>query len=333
MDNEKKYTIMLVDDNQFNLLFVKNQLESAGYKVTTSLGGLKLFEMLNYKLPDLILLDITMPDMDGITVCKKLKENEIYKSIPVIFLTANEKVEAIIEGFQSGGVDYIKKPFIKEELLMRIKTHINLKETQSELNETIKILSNKNDEISRQNTVIKKINDELKTLSSELKKSAYTDALTGLFNRRFMLPRLKEELMKYERMKLPFSVVMSDIDYFKKVNDTYGHNIGDNVLVELSIILKKESKSTDIVCRWGGEEFLTLLPETDKHSAIEYANRVLNRLRGKSFKAGDRRFNVTATIGISICNEKISTEELIKRADDAMYEGKNNGRNRVVLFQ
>ena len=290
--------VLVVDDNPQNLQVVGNLLKPHNLNLQFVMSGDKVIEAVTEHPPDLILLDIQMPGMDGFEVSRTLHQHPLYTDIPVIFLTAAYKdEESIVKGFQSGGVDYVTKPFFSEELIARIKTHLQLK----------------------------KYKEYLKELS-------YTDSLTGLLNRRSMLDRIHEEKKRTRRSGIPFTVVIADVDYFKKVNDTYGHDCGDVVLQEIAKTLKQTVREQDCLARWGGEEFLLLLPETDGGGGITLSNKLRHVVEEMNVECRSNRIHVTMTFGISDCNLENSITECIKQADEALYKGKEEGRNRCIIY-
>jgi two-component system, cell cycle response regulator len=224
-------TIMVVDDTQENILVLQQALASIGYNISVAFDGEMALNLIPKLKPDLILLDVMMPKVDGFEVCRRLKKDPELADIPIIFITAMGTTEDVLKGFEVGAVDYIMKPFNLKEVCARVKTHL--------------ILS----------AAIKKLIQDTET-----------DSLTGLFNRRAFLKKIEEEAMRTKRSQKPFSILFSDIDFFKKINDTYGHAAGDDVLKKISTLLNTEKREVDQVARWGGEEFLILLPETDPNS-------------------------------------------------------------------
>jgi len=266
---------------------------------------------------DLILLDIMMPDIDGYEVCRQLKKDESVKNIPVIFLSALNDVSAKVKGFKIGAVDYISKPFQIQEVLARVKTHLLL-QTQQQL------LSTKNTELKIKNKLIEEQASKLETMVRK-------DFLTGISNRRDFLEKSKIEENRFYRTQKKFSIVMIDIDKFKTVNDTFGHECGDNVLIAVSQELTKVLRKHDIVARWGGEEFICLLVDTEVDSARIVSEKIRKTMENYQYRYGDTPFSVTVTIGVCLFDGSFSIEECIRRADKALYEGKEMGRNQVVI--
>jgi len=288
-------TIMIVDDTKDNISILRRFLAKFGFKITVAFNGEMALDLIPKLKPDLILLDVMMPGIDGYEVCIRLKKDAELKNIPVIFITARGETEDVVEGFEAGAVDFIMKPFRLEEVYARVKTHLTL------------------------SAALKKL-----TLDNE------TDPLTGLFNRRTFLEKLENEAMRFKRTQNPFSILFGDIDLFKKINDTYGHSAGDAVLVNISSILNTEKREIDQVARWGGEEFLVLLPETNLKGAILSGNKIRKSISAKPIIHEGQEIHVTMSFGVSEYNGETPIEKTIDLADQRLYLAKNSGRNKVV---
>jgi len=291
----KSKTILVVDDTIANLDILVGLLSE--YDVIDTASGREVLDIVKEEKVDLILLDIMMPDIDGYEVCRKLKSNANTKDIPVIFITAKTDEESIEKAYSIGGSDYVTKPFRPKELLARVKRELQLKSYQ----------------------------EELKMLAS-------TDPMTKLYNRRYFNEIAKNILNGERRNGCELSLMILDIDKFKNINDTYGHNIGDEVIIFISDILRKNQRESDVICRYGGEEFVILLPETSLKNAVFVAEKI-RKCIAKSMVSvgGEESFSVSISIGVSkidVLNES-NIEAALKRADDALYEAKNLGRNRV----
>ncbi len=288
-------TIMIVDDTQANVLVLQRALASIGYNISVAFDGEMALNLIPKLKPDLILLDVMMPKIDGIEVCRRLKKDEELMGIPIIFITAKGDVENILEGFEVGAVDYIMKPFNLKEVIARVKTHLVL------------------------SAAIKK-----------LIQDSETDSLTGLFNRRTFLKKIENEAMRTKRNQKPFSILFGDIDFFKKINDTYGHAAGDDVLIKISKLLNTEKREIDQVARWGGEEFLILLPETDLKGAAQLGNKIREQVSANPFIFEDQKIPITMSFGVSKYSGDTSIEKTIDQADQRLYLAKNSGINKVV---
>lgn len=299
---EKKGKILIVDDSPSNIQIVNNILK-IDYDIFFATTGEDAIKNAPKILPDLILLDILMPNMNGYDVIKVLKNEPLTKDIPVIFTTALDNVENEIKGLEAGAVDYITKPVVGAILKARVDTHVELKKQK----------------------------DFLRNLST-------IDGLTGISNRRM----LDEYIEKYYRLgirkKLPLSILMLDIDYFKFYNDFYGHIKGDECLKSIASILKNSLKrGYDLAARYGGEEFCCVLPETELKDAIKVAERIQDSVKESKMEhlASPIVKYVTLSIGIysSVPTEKTDHNKFIQKADEALYMAKNNGRNRIMFIE
>ena len=291
-------TILVVDDTETNIEILLDLL-SPHYDIMAALDGVTALEIAQEENIDLILLDIMMPDMDGYQVCKKLKENRATKDIPIIFITAKMDEDSIEKAYDIGGTDYVTKPFKPKELLARVKTQLTM-----------------------QNLI-----EKLKLLSS-------TDPMTKLYNRRYFNKISEHTFETAKRDKKDISIIMLDIDKFKNINDTYGHQVGDNAIIKLAEILLDNQRKSDITCRYGGEEFVLLLPNTSNTGATILANKIRACVEENIIKLNTKdELRFTVSIGVSQVdiNNEINIESSLKRADDALYNAKCSGRNRVCI--
>jgi diguanylate cyclase (GGDEF)-like protein len=328
-----KRSILIVDDNPQNIQLVASHLRQEGYRISFSQSGRDVLQKIEKVSFDLILLDIMMPEMDGFEICTRVREHPEYREVPIIFLTAKIDKESIVKGFEVGAVDYIVKPFHGSELLARIRTHLDLKAYREKV-EQINIQLNKEilNGIKMQEE-LEASKAELEKMNRKLYEKATKDALTKLFNRRKMTDLIEYEYDRALRNKLPFSIIITDIDHFKKVNDTYGHDCGDVVLEEVSETLMAMIRKQDQVGRWGGEEFLLLLPETDTEGALILAEKIRAEIEKSCYYCDQTKLKITMTFGISsFCDEK-TDKTVMKEADLALYDGKNSGRNRCITYQ
>ncbi len=305
-----KAKILLVEDDKLQARFTKEYLESIGYEVVWVDGGKLAIKTVKAQPIDLILLDRILPDLDGNEVCRWLKLNQDTKGIPVIMLTVKKTTSDKIEGFEAGADDYLPKPYNKTELNARIYAALRTKALQDELREK---------------------NRQLEEVLSKVEILAITDPLTGLYNRRHFESLIEKEFNKTVRYKKPTSCILIDIDYFKSINDEYGHRIGDHILKEMAALIKNCVRKVDTVSRWGGEEFIVLLPETNKEQAIKAAERIINTIRNHEFS--DIRKKITVSLGIaSIPDINVeNAEKLIDACDNALYDAKRKGRNRIEV--
>jgi len=306
--------ILIADDTSLNISMVTVILRSR-YEILAAEDGLSCLESVRKNMPDLILLDVMMPGMDGYEVCRTLKADEATSHIPVIFITSKTEMGDVVKGFESGAVDYITKPFNSHELIARVDTHVAL---VSALND-----------LKTYNESLELITQQLLEKTKELDALARTDFLTGLANRLHILEHMKIEEARILRKTALCSVIIADIDHFKKINDIYGHEAGDIVLKTLAELFKKNTRKQDIVARWGGEEFLFFLPETPGTAAGLMAEKIRTAVDNTIIACPGGEIHATMTFGVAEFSVPLSIEGTIKLADDALYEGKKNGRNRV----
>jgi diguanylate cyclase (GGDEF)-like protein len=303
-------TILLVEDDKLQAEITKDYLVKYGYKVLIAVDGKSAIKTLSSQNVDLVLLDVVLPDISGYDVCRWIKVNDSTRFLPVIMLTIKGSTKDKVEGLRIGADDYLPKPYNEIELNARIYASLRVKSLRDEL--------------------IRK-NQQLEEVLTKLEKIAITDPLTGLFNRRYFESVIEKEFNKTVRYKTPTSCLVIDIDYFKRINDNYGHRKGDEVLKEIARLIKDCLRKVDTIARWGGEEFVILMPGTDSQKAYVAAERIKDTIEKNSFSGINEK--ITISIGISsIPSEYIdSAEKFIDTADNALYEAKAKGRNLIVI--
>jgi len=324
----EKSQILIVDDDPVNLVIMEKMLDSLDVEILKANSGDKAIRLCKKQDFALVLLDAQMPGKDGFETAKKLRSTKKNKELPIIIVSAVSKTkDLILKGYESGAVDYLLKPIEKQLLLSKAKIFCQLHEQKT-------LLESKNTDLGKLN---KKLQQEIvkRTQAEEkLLFQAIRDPLTGLFNRRYLEESLEREIAKSKRHKTPLGLIMLDADHFKIFNDTYGHLAGDVVLKNFSEVLVSYSRKEDIACRYGGEEFVLVLPGTSvgvtKHRAEELRNIVESR---KTVIFEKRKLpNVTISLGVSVLPEHgTNRETLLAAADEALYSAKNSGRNKVVV--
>jgi diguanylate cyclase (GGDEF)-like protein len=308
--------ILIVDDSIVEVKIIRRLLGSK-YEVIEAFDGKSAIEMANKFIPDLILLDIIMPDIDGFSVCKLLKEQTNTADIPIIFITAASAVQDIVKGFEVGGQDYITKPFHSQELCARVKVHLDLKKTREDVQAYATEMANKN--------------KELKSLLVRLEAAATTDFTTGLINRRGMTQRIKSQIAAIKRRSESAIIIFADIDNFKSVNDTYGHECGDKVIKKIANSLKSILREEDVISRWGGDEFLLMLPNTDIDGGKIAAEKIRQSVLERKINYQGKTFSVTLTLGVTELEPELDLDANIKKADQALYCGKYADKNCVYV--
>ncbi len=304
---KNSFNVLIAEDNPVSRRLLEKNLIKAGHDVVSAQDGHEALEIFQRDFFPIIITDWMMPRMNGIELCKAIRENSTQGYVYIVLLTAKDSKDDIIEGLEAGADDYLTKPFNAGELMSRINTGRRILELEKSL---------------------KKANEEIKILS-------ITDSLTGIYNRGFLNDNLTQEIERAKRYGHDLSVILCDIDYFKKVNDVYGHQSGDDVLMKFARCLMGSIRNdVDWVARYGGEEFLIVLPETDIQRAMSVAERLRNEIAKKAFKTQDGKINITASFGVTGWNNrnqgnKISSEIMINRVDHYLYQAKNSGRNRI----
>ena len=264
---------------------------------------------------DIVITDLVMPNMDGMQLCRHIRQDLGRKNIPIIVLTATSDLSEILEVFKVGASDYLVKPFAKEELLARINVHIERNKVNRELRETIKLLKEANEKVE---------------------KMSILDTLTGCYNRGYLSKQIEMEIKRSIRYGKPLSIILSDIDHFKKVNDSFGHQAGDTVLIRFVEIIKSVIRSDmDWIARFGGEEFLIILPETTVSNAEIVAEKLRRMVSHEPICSEDVPISITSSFGVAGIDPGTqsippSFEQMLKIADKNLYLAKKEGRNKVI---
>ncbi|AFG38415.1 diguanylate cyclase [Spirochaeta africana] len=322
------FRVLVVDDEPINLQIAAVMLEKEGVQAAYALSGVEALDRVQAVDFDLFLVDIMMPGMDGIELCRLLQENPRTRDIPLIFLTAISRREVVVQAFEAGAVDFISKPFFGPELVQRVRAHLRIRDLQKRLEASV-------NETSLQILKSVEVEEELRSSQSQLAEAnkvlenwAHRDPLTGLWNRRKAWDLMHYEADRSDRYGRPTGVIMIDLDLFKQVNDTYGHDVGDRMLVEVTGRLAELVRKQDILVRWGGEEFLVVLPETDQPGAEQLAEKMRSEIAGQRFEFAAEQ--LTLSLGIAVRMPGQDWDQVIKRADDALYLAKESGRNRAI---
>ena len=301
--------ILIVDDVTHNIRLLDKILDGVGYNTVFANSGKQALEIIGNKASqiDLILLDLMMPEMDGIEVCNILKSNPMYQDIPIIFITADNSAESFATAFKMGAIDYIKKPFDKAELLLRVENQLKLNKAYAGL---------------------RRSNDELLEAYALLQQLVTVDPLTGLENRRSLVEFGEVQLKLAQRYNFFFSIMMIDLDYFKKINAIYGHPLGDEILKNIAKILKDSLRNVDHLGRFGGDEFVIILPNTNLKNAVVTAEKVREAIANFKHNIEEQIIQATVSIGIASYNPlDDDVNQILERADQALYTAKSSGRN------
>jgi two-component system cell cycle response regulator len=288
--------IVVIDDSPDALALAKARLSKEYVDIFCAASGKSGLEIVRREIPDLILLDVDMPDVSGFEVCRTLKNDADLHNIPIIFLSGSCTQQDKVQGLDLGAVDFVTKPFDAFELRARVRAALRTKR-----------------------------------LHDLLAMHAQLDPLTELFNRRAMDKRLQREWGRIQRHGGTLSFAMLDMDHFKQVNDTYGHSFGDRVLQEVAQALISQCRHIDLPVRYGGEEFAIIIPDETAEQAVSMLERLREAIANTRLRAGDVDVPITASFGVADSSDRPSIEAIIEAADRALYEAKQGGRNRVEL--
>lgn len=323
-------SILIIDDSLVSRTFIGDLLNEVGYKdLILCDSAEEAYQTIGFDDPeqtetelDLVLLDINLPGKSGIEACRELSGHAVFGDVPIIVISGIDVLEGLDAAFSAGATDYITKPPSHTELLARVRSALRLK---SEMNRR---------KAREQDLLV--LNERLAEANLELERLSVTDSLTGLANRRSFNEYLSREWLREQRQQQPFSVIMIDIDHFKKYNDYYGHLKGDVCLQKVSLALQGAlCRATDLLARYGGEEFVAILPNTDIEGAKELATAFHARVRELEIphQASPVAPIVTISIGVTcaIPSQQLTPYQLVDLADKALYKAKQGGRNQSVI--
>jgi len=293
---DQRHTVLVIDDAEDVHRLLQARLRQENINLLEALDGEAGLELAQEHAPSLILLDLDMPDMDGFEVLRHLKENSKTRDIPTIVLSGLQSPADKVIAFDLGAVDYVTKPFDLMELRVRLRSALRMKD-----------------------------------LIHMLGQMAHIDGLTGLWNRAHFNDRWAANVSENDRHSKPLSVALFDLDHFKSINDTYGHPAGDAALQGFAKIIRREVRACDIACRYGGEEFVLIMPSTTPEEAATVCDRIRDEISKVQWSAHPER-TITVSIGIAGATEgvEITPENWLEETDKALYRAKNGGRNRVI---
>ena len=316
MPENNRIDILIVDDREENLLALEACLGDFDLNIVKAKSGNEALARMLEKEFALVLLDVQMPGMDGFEVAELMRGTEMTKRVPIIFVTAiSKEAKHIFRGYEAGAVDYIFKPPEPHILRSKVGVFIQLYQHQKELKEVI--------------CELRKANEKIKQLS-------ILDSLTGCYNRGYLNDQLPKEIKRAMRSRTPMSLILSDIDHFKNVNDCYGHQCGDAVLKKFVDIMQTQiRKDIDWISRYGGEEFVVVLPETELSGGVTTAERLRLTISEAPILYKDKRININASFGVTVFDSfeteiNGTIEKLLHTADERLYEAKRQGRNCVI---
>ncbi len=301
--NRKRYRVLMVEDSRVSLEVYAQRLERRGYQVATAISAEEARVELESGLPDLILLDVFMPKVSGFEFVRELRADPKTARVPIILISALSDTQHIVEGLELGANDYVTKPIVMPILTARMEA------------------------LMRSSELVRRLEVQTELLS----KLAAFDDLTGVYNRRSMFHHLEAELSRCRRYGRSLGILMLDIDHFKRVNDEHGHLVGDQALRWVASTLQNELRSMDFLCRYGGEEFCAILPETNRPGVARAGERLRAAIERSLFEYDDIEMHLSISIGGAswASDESQEVPDLLARADAALLEAKRGGRNQV----
>jgi diguanylate cyclase (GGDEF)-like protein len=297
------FTVAVVDDDDSIRRLIHHMLKESGWNVIEAASSAEATDKLNTNPWDLAILDRKLPDEDGVELCRRLKSDPAFRNRYIVMLTGESEQDDKVKGLDQGADDYITKPFQPKEFMARLRAGKRIVDLQKEL-----LASNR-----------------------RLELLSITDGLTQLYNHRYFQDEFSRKFTEAARYERPLSLALIDIDFFKKVNDTYGHAAGDQVLKEVSSSYVSSIRSSDLAARYGGEEFAVMMPETSLDDAVQFAEKIRATIEASPIQTEAGEIPVTVSIGVSsIPHTKMrSPREMIETADKALYRAKRGGRNQV----
>jgi two-component system, cell cycle response regulator len=295
--------VLVAEDEPVSRLRLQAFLSKWGYTVLAAPDGAEALRIFEQEHPRLVILDRMMPHVDGLDVCRTIRRLGPEPYVYVILLTAQDESDQIVEGFQAGADDYITKPFAVQELEARVRTGARIAELQ----------------------------EQLISARERLRIEATHDSLTGLLNRAAFFDGFHKEVTRARRYKTPLALIMADIDHFKAINDRHGHPIGDAVLRETARRLRGSTRASDVIGRYGGEEFVVAAPDCDMRDALALAERFRTCICSLPIPANDGEVLVTMSLGVAATCDMDEADRLVQVADEALYRAKHAGRNKVEV--
>jgi len=319
-DEAKDLRVLVVDDDRSVLLLLDRVLANAGYTVFTASNGREALNTAMECRAQLILADWLMPEMDGLQFCRALRNTRLGRSVYMVLLTGVEDEARLVEAFEAGVDDYVLKPINPKILLARLRAGERVVSLQNEV------------ECDREE--IRRFAAELAMTNRRLQEAALLDPLTGIPNRRYAMDRIQQEWSAAGRSARPLACMLIDVDHFKRINDTYGHDVGDIVLQRVADVLKHTARTPDVICRIGGEEFLVICPDTDASAAGLCAERLRNAAGAMRIAVGNVTLQITISVGVAAMDSAMpGPDSMIKAADQAVYAAKQSGRNRTCIYR
>jgi diguanylate cyclase (GGDEF)-like protein len=317
-----KGRILVVDDDRLNRIKLSINLEEAGCEVTLAENGEEALEKLRAQPFDTVLLDLMMPIMDGFAVMEQVRADTNLQRIPFIVISGEDDLSSVVRCIEMGAADYLTKPFNAVLLRARIGSCLEKKRSHDREAELFSELQLRYEELQA-------LHDKVHEQAAQLKELSIRDGLTALYNRRHFDEQGASALAQAQRYDQPLSVMIGDIDFFKRINDNFSHAVGDEVLRQVAKILQNNTRDSDIVARYGGEEFVMALPQTSLPHAVALSEKLRILIEAHSWHDIDPELRVTMSMGLCADTQIGSFEKMVAAADEKLYQAKNSGRNRV----
>jgi diguanylate cyclase (GGDEF)-like protein len=310
--------VLVVEDDRAMRVLLEAMLKAAGHEVLTARDGAEALQVIEEAHPQLVITGWNLPVMDGVTLCRKLRESPERRDVYVFILTAKETADSLVEAFEAGADDYLVKPVSQRVFFARLRAAQRVVQLQEEL--------------AHDREQLLRFSRDLAASNERLQRLALTDALTELPNRRSAVERLEQEWALAQRGERTLSCMMVDIDHFKSINDRLGHQAGDEVLKNVAQALRHSARTQDLVCRYGGEEFVVICPDTDLKSAVQCGERLRQKVSELTHPGRGESFSLTVSVGVAERRPDMgSIDALLACADACLYAAKEAGRNRVVV--
>lgn len=325
-----RMTALVVDDEPLNLLLVESLLKPVDLDLVFARDGLEAQQLMGTRTFDLLMFDIMMPEIGGVQLTRWARETPSHKDVPILILTAMAGKDTLMEAFEAGAVDFLTKPFHGPELVYRVKAQLRLRTLQNRMEEFTNELNLQILRAMETEAQLVQSQRALAEANKALADWAHRDTLTGLWNRRKAWDLMDYEAERSNRLNRPIGVAMLDLDQFKSVNDTFGHDVGDQVLKNAALVLTRALRKGDILARWGGEEFLAVFPETDLEGTRAAAEKLRLSVQNANWSLADRP-GMTVSIGVAVKAPETQWDSTLKFADLALYRAKEEGRNRVMV--
>jgi diguanylate cyclase (GGDEF)-like protein len=316
--DDYKMRVLVVEHDRNMLVVLESMLKAAGHNVLTARDGMEAMRLAEKHHPQLVIGNCLTPQMEGLALCRKLRESYDQRNMYIIILTAQQSADRMVEVFEAGADDCMVKPLTQKIFFARLRAAQRVVQLQEEL------------AFDREQML--RFSKELAASNERLQRLALTDALTELPNRRFAMERLEQEWALSERGSRMLSCMMVDIDHFKSINDRFGHQAGDDALKAVACTLRQSARTQDVVCRYGGEEFLIICPDADLDAAYQGAERLRLNVAALHLKTQGTDIRPTISIGVAEKKKGIpSIDNLLNHADECLYAAKNGGRNKTVF--